>query len=79
MTMPKMTLGKHRKIDEVLETLKKPAIVKRLQVNIDEDLHKRFKITCSHEEVEMTEVITTLITEWLATHEVEVTKKRVSD
>ncbi len=43
--------------------------VKKLQVNISEDLHRSFKGTCVSKGLDMTEVIESLITGWLSEQE----------
>ena len=42
---------------------------KRLNVNIDSDLHARFKSTVSRKGSDMTETLETLITQWLRENE----------
>ena len=40
----KMKLGQHRQLTTALDAVAKPpASVKKLQTNIDEELHRRFK------------------------------------
>jgi len=66
----KMKLGKSNAQSEALASLANPALpIKRLQVNIPEDLHKRFKLACLHQDLEMTDVVKELVKNWLETHE----------
>lgn len=59
-----MELGKHRKIETVLEasTSEKKA---RLQVVLPEELHYRFKRACLDERTDMSNEIVTMIKGWL--------------
>ncbi|MGR5187773.1 plasmid partition protein ParG [Photobacterium damselae] len=61
----KMKLGKHNGINRVLNELQTKK-TKKLQMNIDEDLHKQFKLECLKEEKDMTEVVIDLIHQWLS-------------
>lgn len=66
----KMKLGQHRQLNTALEAVSKPpAAVKKLQTNIDEDLHKRFKTSCFLQDREMKDVLTELIEGWLVHNE----------
>lgn len=66
----KMKLGQHKQLDPVLQAIHTPkGITKKLQMNINEELHKRFKLTCIKQDREMTEVTTTLIISWLKENE----------
>ena len=61
-----MKLGKHNSIAKALVAVDKPKMItKKLQMNIDESLHRRFKIACLKQDKEMTEITTQLIEEWL--------------
>ncbi|WP_080480324.1 plasmid partition protein ParG [Serratia marcescens] len=39
--------------------------IKKLQMNINEDQHKRFKLACLRQDKEMTEITIVLISNWL--------------
>lgn len=63
----KMKLGQHRELSTALDAVVKPASgsTKKLQTNIDEDLHRRFKTACFLQGREMKDVLTGLIEHWL--------------
>lgn len=62
----KMKLGQNRATPGAVDAVMKPAVItKRLQMNIPEDLHKEFKKACVDDDVEMTDVVTQLVTNWL--------------
>lgn len=62
----KMKLGQHKKIESALQAIHTPKInTKKLQMNIDENLHKRFKLACLRLDKEMTEVTIEIINKWL--------------
>ncbi|PIJ48877.1 plasmid partition protein ParG [Erwinia aphidicola] len=67
----KMKLGQHRQLAPALDAVSKaPAgTVKKLQTNIDEDLHRRFKTACFMQGREMKDVLTELIEHWLPENE----------
>lgn len=66
----KIKLGQHRQLTTALEAVSKPpASVKKLQTNIDEELHRRFKTSCFLQDREMKDVLTELIEAWLITNE----------
>lgn len=67
----KMKLGQHRQLAPALDAVSKPAAsaVKKLQTNIDEDLHRRFKTACFMQGREMKDVLTELIERWLPENE----------
>ncbi|PLR37577.1 chromosome partitioning protein ParB [Chimaeribacter coloradensis] len=66
----KMKLGQHKQLSTALDAVAKPsAAQKKLQTNIDEDLHRRFKTTCFMKDREMRDVLTELIQGWLAHNE----------
>lgn len=67
----KMKLGQHRELSTALDAVSKPAksAVKKLQTNIDEDLHRRFKTACFMQGREMKDVLTELIQAWLSENE----------
>jgi len=67
----KMKLGQHRQLAPALDAVSKPAggTVKKLQTNIDEELHRRFKTACFLQGREMKDVLTELIEGWLPENE----------
>lgn len=66
----KMKLGKHKQLDTALHAIQTPkGLTKKLQMNIDEDLHKRFKLACMKQDKEMTEITIELISNWLKVNE----------
>lgn len=67
----KMKLGQHRQLAPALDAVSKPPTggVKKLQTNIDEDLHRRFKMACFMQGREMKDVLTELIEHWLPENE----------
>ncbi|MDA1379130.1 plasmid partition protein ParG [Plesiomonas shigelloides subsp. oncorhynchi] len=66
----KMKLGDHKQLDVALNAVSKAKLpTKKLQMNIDEDLHKRFKLACFQHDREMTEVTIELISNWLKDNE----------
>lgn len=67
----KMKLGQHRQLATALDAVGKPssAAVKKLQTNIDAELHRRFKTTCFLQGREMNDVLTELIEDWLPENE----------
>ncbi|WP_154754571.1 plasmid partition protein ParG [Erwinia sorbitola] len=66
-----MKLGQHRQLAPALDAVNKPAggTVKKLQTNIDEELHRRFKTACFLQGREMKDVLTELIEGWLPENE----------
>ncbi|BCQ37355.1 MULTISPECIES: plasmid partition protein ParG [Erwiniaceae] len=67
----KMKLGQHRQLAPALDAVSKPVggTVKKLQTNIDEELHRRFKTACFLQGREMKDVLTELIEGWLPENE----------
>jgi hypothetical protein len=66
----KMKLGTHKQLSSALDAVSKPPMaMKKLQTNIDEDLHKRFKTSCFLQDREMKDVLTELIEAWLVNNE----------
>jgi len=45
--------------------------VRRLSVDLDDDLHKRFSVACARRGVRKSEVVRRLLEEWLGRCEVE--------
>lgn len=61
-----MKLGQHTQVNKVVTAIHKPNLpTKKLQMNIPEELHKRFKLACLSKEVDMTSVVLGLIEDWL--------------
>lgn len=61
-----MKSGRHNKLPDAIEAVKKPALpTKKLQMNIPENIHKEFKLACLREDKKMTEVVLSLINHWL--------------
>lgn len=53
----KMKLGQHKQLNPALQAIHAPkGLTKKLQMNIDEELHKRFKLACLKQDKEMTEI-----------------------
>ncbi|CVH22283.1 MULTISPECIES: plasmid partition protein ParG [Serratia] len=66
----KMKLGQHKQLNPALQAIHAPkGLTKKLQMNIDEELHKRFKLACLKQDKEMTEITIELITNWLKDNE----------
>lgn len=68
----KMKLGNHKQLNAALSAVakaKSKSPTKKLQMNISEDLHKRFKLACLKNEREMTDVTIELINGWLKENE----------
>ncbi|RRW59589.1 hypothetical protein EGJ48_23105 [Pantoea dispersa] len=66
----KMKLGSSKSTTLAVEAINKPALpTKKLQMNIPEDLHKSFKLTCLKQDRDMTDVTVSLISEWLKNNE----------
>lgn len=66
----KMRLGDHKQLDVALNAVSKAkSPTKKLQMNIDEELHKRFKLACFKNDREMTDVTVELISNWLRDRE----------
>ncbi|MFA4105782.1 plasmid partition protein ParG [Serratia nevei] len=66
----KMKLGQHKQLNPALQAIQAPkGLTKKLQMNIDEDLHKRFKLACLKQDKEMTEITVELIVNWLKDNE----------
>ncbi|HHR6038813.1 plasmid partition protein ParG [Providencia sp.] len=61
-----MRLGQHTQINKAVTAIHKPILpTKKLQMNMPEELHKRFKLECLSKEVDMTSVVIELIEGWL--------------
>jgi len=62
----KMKLGNSKATPLALGAVKNPGLpIKKLQINIPEELHKAFKIECLNDDRDMTEVTVELIKTWL--------------
>lgn len=63
-----MSFGENRDLEKVLATA--PAgIVKRVNFNLDEDKHARFKAACTKNRTTISEVLSQFIDEWLEKNE----------
>lgn len=62
----KMKLGQNRNTVQAVNSLRNATgLTKKLQMNIPEELHKSFKMACLKADMDMTEVTTSLIKQWL--------------
>ncbi|WP_035604437.1 plasmid partition protein ParG [Edwardsiella tarda] len=71
MALNKMTFGTHSQLDEVLKNTKQEAKerkVKRVQVELDEQLHADFKVACIKNNTNFSAVVTGLIKQWMKKH-----------
>lgn len=60
-------LGSHSETKKIVASMKNyKGVTKKLQMNINEDLHRRFKIQCAAQSTDMTTVIEEFITDWLS-------------
>lgn len=59
-----MTFGAHRDVSKIINNKKE----KRIQVLVDEDFHRNFKIACSKLDTNMTDVTLELLHNWLNEH-----------
>jgi len=63
-----MTFGENRDTGKVLTST--PSVsVKRLNFNIDEDKHTRFKAACSRQRTTISDVLSDFVDKWLAENE----------
>lgn len=60
------TLGSHSGTDKIISDMKKKGLVKKLQMNIDAELHQQFKMICMMKNIEMTTVVEDYIYKWVA-------------
>lgn len=61
-----LKLGQHKATGHALNALSRPATpTKKLQMNLPEELHKSFKITCLKHDRDMTDVTASLIQQWI--------------
>lgn len=61
-----MKLGNNAHLNRALSEIKQPSLpTKKLQMNMPEELHKRFKLACLSNEVDMTSVVIELVENWL--------------
>ena len=68
------TLGSHAETEKIISAMKNKGPVKKLQMNIDSDLHQRFKMSCMMKNLEMTTVIEEFIVKWLSENEKHIGK-----
>lgn len=70
-----MKLGQHTQLNNALSAIHSPkTITKKLQMNIPEELHKKFKLACLNQDVDMTEVVIELVKVWLSKNNYEMNK-----
>jgi hypothetical protein len=65
----KMTFGEHRDIDKLVSNPIQSTKTKRVNVNFEEDKHKRLKAACVKNETTITDVINKLVDNWLLDNE----------
>jgi len=63
-----MTFGENRDTGKVL-TATPPVNVKRLNFNIDEDKHTRFKAACTRQRTTISDVLSNFVDQWLEENE----------
>lgn len=62
--------GQNRQLSSAIDAIKKPALpTKKLQMNIPEELHHRFKFSCLKKNIDMTDIVISLVVQWLAENE----------
>ncbi|MBC8950101.1 plasmid partition protein ParG [Xenorhabdus sp. TS4] len=62
----KMTFGEHRDLEHVVSSPAPEEVkIKRVNVNFDEEKHKRFKAACASNGMSITDVINKLVDDWL--------------
>ena len=69
---PTMTFGTHRDIGKIVQAQALPsssAKQKRVNVNFDEDKHTRFKAACAKRGISITDVLSSLVDDWLKENE----------
>ncbi|HDU5577117.1 TPA: hypothetical protein RFV54_003722 [Klebsiella aerogenes] len=54
-----------------MEKREKQEVMKRVQVDLPEPLHKRFKIACNMQDVSMSKVLADYVEEWLKKNELK--------
>ncbi|SET71183.1 plasmid partition protein ParG [Kosakonia radicincitans] len=63
-----MTFGENRDLDKVLSAA--PAgIMKRVNFNLDEDKHARFKAACTKQRTTISDVLSKFVDQWLKENE----------
>lgn len=63
-----MTFGENRDLDKVLAAA--PAgIMKRVNFNLDEDKHARFKAACTKQRTTISDVLSKFVDQWLEENE----------
>lgn len=61
-----MKLGNNAHLNKALTEIKQASLpTKKLQMNMPEELHKRFKLACLSNEVDMTSIVIELVEDWL--------------
>lgn len=69
---PTMKFGTHRDIDKIVPSQTMPSASgkqKRVNVNFDEDKHTRFKAACAKKGISITDVLSSLVDDWLKENE----------
>ena len=69
---PTMTFGTHRDIGKIVPSQAMPSAsgkLKRVNVNFDEDKHTRFKAACAKRGISITDVLSSLVDDWLKDNE----------
>lgn len=69
---PTMTFGTHRDIGKIVQSQAMPSASgkqKRVNVNFDEDKHTRFKAACARRGASITDVLSSLVDDWLKENE----------
>jgi len=69
---PTMTFGTHRDIGKIVQSQAAPPASgkqKRVNVNFDEDKHTRFKAACAKRGTSITDVLSSLVDDWLKDNE----------
>ncbi|ETO41299.1 plasmid partition protein ParG [Morganella sp. EGD-HP17] len=65
-----MKSGQNRQLSSAIDAIKKPSLpTKKLQMNIPEELHQRFKFSCLKQNVDMTDIVISLVIQWLTENE----------
>ncbi|BDH47333.1 hypothetical protein TUM12370_33770 [Salmonella enterica subsp. enterica serovar Choleraesuis] len=68
-TAKKMTFGDHRDLNKVVASTAPAAAQKRVNFNMDEEKHMRFKAACARRGVSISDVMNGLADRWLAENE----------
>lgn len=59
-----------------MEKREKTGVTKRVQVDIPEELHKRFKVACNMRDESMSKVLADYVEEWLKKNEPKIWQER---